>query len=192
MNRNCYCLIFNKFRGQLMVVSELASSRGKPCIGESRAIKSGRTKQNTQHGQCPEYRKIILALSLSLGAATPSFSQIIADPTAPASQRPTILQGAGGTPLVNIQTPSAAGVSRNTYRQFDVQSNGVTLNNARQSNPWLAGGEAKVILNEVNSSNPSYLGGAITVNGGERKSSLPTPLVSQSMAHALSMSVAPR
>ena len=45
--------------------------------------------------------------------------------------------------------PSAAGVSRNVYNQFDVQRNGVILNNSRtavqtqlggcvQGNPWLA------------------------------------------------------
>ncbi|MBY0445287.1 MAG: filamentous hemagglutinin N-terminal domain-containing protein, partial [Burkholderiales bacterium] len=72
---------------------------------------------------------------------------------------------AAGKPLVNIQTPSAAGVSRNTYTKFDVDAQGVTLNNDRGSNPWLAKGDARVILNEVNSSNPSLLAGAITVRG---------------------------
>lgn len=81
-----------------------------------------------------------------------------------------------GTPVVNIQTPSAAGVSRDTYSQFDVQCNGAILNNSRtnvqtqlggwvQGNPWLATGSARVILNEVNSSNPSQLRGFIEVAG---------------------------
>ena len=79
-------------------------------------------------------------------------------------------------PQINIQTPSAAGVSRNTYSQFDVQSNGAILNNSRTNtstqlggfvaaNPWLATGEARVILNEVNSSNPSHLNGFVEVAG---------------------------
>ena len=77
---------------------------------------------------------------------------------------------------MNIQTPSAGGVSRNQYSQFDVTEKGVVLNNARnavqtqtagwvQGNPNLATGEAKVILNEVNSSNPSRLKGYMEVAG---------------------------
>ena len=106
----------------------------------------------------------------------PVQAQVIADPSAPGNQRPTILQTGNGLPQINIQTPSAAGVSRNTYRQFDIHSNGAVLNNSRTNtgtqlggyiagNPWLATGEARVILNEVNSSNPSHLNGYIEVAG---------------------------
>ena len=77
---------------------------------------------------------------------------------------------------MNIQTPSAGGVSRNTYSQFDVGQKGVILNNAHKNtntelggmitaNPWLAKGEAKVILNEVNARDPSRLNGYIEVAG---------------------------
>ncbi|HEX8989896.1 MAG TPA: filamentous hemagglutinin N-terminal domain-containing protein, partial [Rhodocyclaceae bacterium] len=103
-------------------------------------------------------------------------AQIVADPGAPANQRPTLLKAANGVPLVNIQTPSAAGVSRNAYSQLDVQQQGAILNNARtnaqtqlggwvQGNPWLAAGTARVILNEVNSSNPSQLRGYVEIAG---------------------------
>ncbi|WP_166310273.1 filamentous hemagglutinin N-terminal domain-containing protein [Photorhabdus cinerea] len=37
-----------------------------------------------------------------------------------------------GTPQVNIQTPSATGVSHNAYRQFDVDKHGVILNNSQK------------------------------------------------------------
>ena len=93
---------------------------------------------------------------------------IRADKSAPGNQQPTVLQTGNGLPQVNIQTPSAGGVSRNQYSQFDVAEKGAVLNNARkaaqtqmagwvQGNPNLARGEAKVILNEVNSANPSRL-----------------------------------
>ena len=89
-------------------------------------------------------------------------------------------------PLVNIQTPSAAGVSRNTYRQFDVKSKGAILNNSNkntqtqlggwvQGNPYLAGGTAKVILNEVNSQNPSLLNGYIEVAGSRAQVVIANP-----------------
>ena len=103
-------------------------------------------------------------------------AQIIADPSAPANQRPTVLGAPNGVPLVNIQAPSAAGVSRNTYRQFDVDRQGVILNNSPgnvqtqqggwvQGNPWLGHGPARIILNEVNSPNPSQLRGYVEVAG---------------------------
>ena len=101
-------------------------------------------------------------------------AQIRVDANAPADQRPTIHQTGNGVPLVNIQTPTAAGVSRNSYSQFDVSNQGVILNNSRthtatqlggwvDGNPWLATGSARVILNEVNSTNPSHLNGWIEV-----------------------------
>ena len=109
-------------------------------------------------------------------ASVKATAQIRADANAPSDQRPTILQAGNGVPLVNIQTPTAAGVSRNSYSQFDVDRNGAILNNSRtdtqtqlggwvQGNPWLATGSARVILNEVNSSNPSHLNGWIEVAG---------------------------
>jgi filamentous hemagglutinin len=109
-------------------------------------------------------------------ACPPAHSQIRADANAPGAQRATVLESANGVPLVNIQTPSAAGVSRNTFSQFDVENKGAILNNSRsnvktdlggwiQGNPWLATGSARVILNEVNSSNPSQLNGFVEVAG---------------------------
>ncbi|MBB3193723.1 hemagglutinin repeat-containing protein [Roseateles terrae] len=103
-------------------------------------------------------------------------TRVVADPSAPGNQRPTVLRAPNGTPLVNIQTPSTAGVSRNTYGQFDLGPDGVILNNSRtdvstqlggwvQGNPWMGRGEARVILNEVNSSAPSQLHGYVEVAG---------------------------
>jgi filamentous hemagglutinin len=155
MNARLHRVVFNKARGLLMAVAETA-----------RACAPGARRMARSPRRAHRIRPSAIALAawacLSTGN---SLAQVIADPAAPAAQRPTVLLNADGSPLVNIQTPSVGGVSHNTYRQFDVQSDGVTLNNSRHSNPWLAGGEASVILNEVNSNNPSHLRGAITVNG---------------------------
>jgi len=72
-----------------------------------------------------------LTLLSGLFTTTHAAAQIRADPSAPGNQRPTVLLAPNGVPLVNIQTPSAAGVSRNTYSQFDVQPKGAILNNSR-------------------------------------------------------------
>lgn len=163
MNKHQYRIIFNARRGQRMAVAETAASQGKNAKGEGAARFTGTG----------------LGASLALIGgllAVPVNAQIIADHTAPGNQQPTLLQTTNGVPQVNIQTPSAAGVSRNTYSQFDVSGKGVILNNSRtdvntqlggyvQGNPWLATGGARVILNEVNSSNPSQLKGYVEVAG---------------------------
>ena len=101
---------------------------------------------------------------------------IQADSAAATNQRPVVLQTANGLPQVNIQTPNDQGLSHNRYTHFDVDTQGAILNNSRkntqtqqggwiQGNPYLAGGEAKVILNEVNSNHPSQLKGYVEVAG---------------------------
>lgn len=170
MNRNHHRIVFNAARGQLMAVSETASA----CTGSSA---SGEGPCSTTRPV--RWRKAGAALLAALTALSlPSQAQITADPNAAGNLRPTVLSAPNGVPLINIQTPSAAGVSRNVYRQFDVGAQGAILNNSRtnvqtqlggwvQGNPWLAGGPARVILNEVNSSQPSQLSGWVEV-GGQR------------------------
>ncbi|MGI4936504.1 MAG: filamentous hemagglutinin N-terminal domain-containing protein, partial [Janthinobacterium lividum] len=119
---------------------------------------------------------LTLATACALAAVPATWAQIVSDVHAPGNQRATILAAPNNVPLVNIQTPSNAGVSRNAYSQFDVQQAGAILNNSRsnassqlggyvQGNPWLANGSARVILNEVNSANPSQLRGHVEVAG---------------------------
>ncbi|MCP1116191.1 hemagglutinin repeat-containing protein [Enterobacter bugandensis] len=168
MNKRLYRIVFNKARGMLMVVSELA--RG--CSGS--APSSG--IQHCHQRLICRIGAISLSLWLAGGAVTVQAAGIVADKSAPNKQQPTIISTANGTPQVNIQTPSAGGVSRNTFSQFDVDQSGVVLNNSHKNaatqlggmvaaNPWLAKGEAKIILNEVNARDPSHLNGFIEVAG---------------------------
>lgn len=157
MNQNLFRLVFNAARGQVMAVSEVAVGKGKAASGERRGRNVG--------------------LALFAFALSPlAWGQVIADPNAAGNQKPQIVTSANGVTQVNIQTPSAAGVSRNVYSQFDVNAQGVILNNSTgnvqtqlggwvQSNGNLAGGSARVILNEINSSNPSQLRGFVEVAG---------------------------
>ncbi|ANH36054.1 adhesin (plasmid) [Ralstonia solanacearum] len=168
MNKHLYRIVFNKTRGLLMAVAENVAGDGKQ-TGTSDAPRAGSVLATVR----PLCFSILLAFGLVGSLAQ---AQIVADPGAPRGQQPTVLNAANGVPLVNIQTPSAGGVSRNTYGQFDVNQQGAVLNNARtstqtqlggwvQGNPWLAAGTARVILNEVNSSNPSRLRGYVEVAG---------------------------
>ncbi|EHO8938693.1 hemagglutinin repeat-containing protein [Salmonella enterica] len=169
MNKNLYRIVFNKARGMLMVVADIARS-GR--AGSARSSGLGHTLS-----QCiGKMNAVSFSLLMALGAIQPVQAAIIADGNAPGGQQPTIVSSANGTPQVNIQTPGAGGVSRNTYSQFDVDKQGAILNNSHKmtqtqqggwidGNPWLAKGEARVILNEVNSRDPSRLNGYIEVAG---------------------------
>jgi len=182
MNKGMYRLIFNKARGLLMVVGEWVSSHGKSTnggalgtglIGAVRPMPSRKTQKNLR------FRLLtfaLLAVSGNVLFIHNVNAQVLADPSAPQTQQATVLSTANGVTQVNIQTPSAAGVSRNQYRQFDVNSRGVILNNSRTNattqlggivtaNPHLATGTASVIVNEINSSNPSRLNGFVEVAG---------------------------
>lgn len=179
MNKNLYRIIFNRRRGQMMAVSETATTMSNAAGGAGAPLGAAASAGVVGH-LFVTLRPLCLGVLASLGmmmfTMDSSSAQVIADPNAPGNQRPTILQTTNGLPQINIQTPSAAGVSRNTYRQLDVQSNGAILNNSRtntqtqlggwvQGNPWLATGSARIILNEVNSANPSQLRGYIEVAG---------------------------
>jgi len=173
MNKQCYRHIFNKARGMVMVVADIAKSQSQSS-NNTRPRTTSRFDVTTAR-----LAPMTFALQLLLGGIMlPSitWADIVADGNASGSQQPAIITAGNGVPLVNIQTPSAAGVSRNAYQQFDVDSQGAILNNSRtdvqtqlggwvNGNASLAGGTANIILNEVNSSNPSLLNGYIEVAG---------------------------
>ena len=169
MNTNLYRIVFNRSRGLWMAVAETVRSHGG---GNGKAAPRMRSSRGAR------LTPTRLALSLALGSALSgsAYAQIVADPSAPTAQQPHIHGAANGVPLVDITRPSAAGVSRNTYSQFDVQNNGAILNNARRDtqttlggwvpgNAALSAGSARVILNEVNSASPSQLLGYLEVAG---------------------------
>ncbi|WP_343723034.1 filamentous hemagglutinin N-terminal domain-containing protein, partial [Herbaspirillum seropedicae] len=173
MNKLRYRVIFNKTRGLLMAVSELGRSHS---AGTLDGGQPGQTAPLAAARLHPLAFAVMVLAGAQLLCMPLARAQIVADPSAPRAQQPVVLPTANGLPQVNITTPSAAGVSRNTYSQFDVNKPGAILNNSRadvqtqlggwiQRNPNLANGTARVILNEVNSSNPSFLRGYVEVAG---------------------------
>ncbi|MEG3062484.1 MAG: hemagglutinin repeat-containing protein, partial [Comamonas sp.] len=158
MNQHLHRVIFNRARGLWIAVQETATGG---------------------HGGLSSSALPVAAGLCLLLAAPGGLAQIIADPSAPGRERPMVINAANGTPAVQIQTPSAAGVSRNRYQQFDIGQRGergAILNNSRTpvqsqiggwvpGNPWLANGSAKVIVNEVQSAAQSRLAGTLEVAG---------------------------
>lgn len=117
-----------------------------------------------------------LGMLLAFGAIQPAQANIVADNNAAAGLHPDVTETQGGIPQVNIQAPSAGGVSRNVYSEFNIDGRGVILNNSHSDtytsiggnvtgNAALANGGASIILNEVNSRDPSQLNGMIEVAG---------------------------
>ncbi|ROW32387.1 hemagglutinin repeat-containing protein, partial [Neisseria animalis] len=179
MNKNRYKVIFNKKRGCMVAVAENTLREGKSAQDGSGTgmMPSAKSPVSTFGNLCTQIHTLTFSVMMTLGlAGMVHASAIHADRSAPGSQQPTVLQTANGLPQINIQTPSAVGVSLNQYRQFDVDGNGAILNNSRssvqtqsggwiQGNPWLARGEARVIVNQINSAAPSLLNGYIEVGG---------------------------
>ncbi|NVM78453.1 filamentous hemagglutinin [Duganella sp. SG902] len=175
MNKLCYRVVFNKSRGLMMAVQEIARSHGK--AGGNASTTAPDTGAGTGRVRNMAWW-VASAFGLTFAIAGVAAAQIVADPNASGRQQATVLNAANGVLQVNVQTPSAAGVSRNVYNRFDVPRSGAILNNSRtavqtqlggwvDANPWMAQGTAKVILNEVNSNNPSQLRGYIEVAGAK-------------------------
>ena len=180
MNKNRHKIVFNRRRGILMAVAETAIGQGKSPGERSGGETGGGNGSLKTHSGCRLHLGT-LAFSLLLGFGSAlivpaAAADIQSDPTAPRHQQPTVLKTGNGLPQVNIQTPTAHGVSVNQYRRFDVDTRGAILNNSHKSvstrqagwiqgNPFLARGEARIIVNQINSSDPSRLNGYIEIAG---------------------------
>ena len=123
----------------------------------------------------------IVALSIFwssvAGPLAPAYAQAIVDPKAPIKFRPGITASDNGTPTVNIVRPGQGGVSHNKFRQYNIDTRGLILNNSGLGgasviggkvapNPNLStGSEAKIIVNEVTGAKRSFLNGVTEVFG---------------------------
>ncbi|CAB3748826.1 tRNA nuclease CdiA-2 [Paraburkholderia solisilvae] len=159
-----------------VAVEETASAASK--AGETRA--TGRAAG--VRGICQSLRRLAPAALLSLLPAL-AFAQIVSG----GAHAPNVIQTPNGLDQVNINRPSGAGVSVNTYNRFDVQSNGAILNNSPtivqtqqagtiNGNPNFAAGQsAKIIVNQVNSASASQLNGFLETAGNRAEVIIANP-----------------
>ncbi|NIF76349.1 filamentous hemagglutinin N-terminal domain-containing protein [Paraburkholderia sp. Cy-641] len=170
MNRNTFRLVYSRLRDMPVAVAETAIGHGNVCQGET--LPSVSNRRMTLFAM----RHAVFAV-LVLSGFTPEFSNAQIVPSG--AHAPTVIQTQNGLPQVNINKPGGAGVSVNTYSQFDVQKPGVILNNSPtivqtqqagqiNGNPNLSPGQsARIILNQVNSNSPSQLRGYLEVAGNK-------------------------
>ncbi|MCO1349779.1 hemagglutinin repeat-containing protein (plasmid) [Burkholderia vietnamiensis] len=181
MNKNQYRLVYSRVRGMLVAVEETAGRTGKTSAGETRRA----AKRGGGYPAAKFALRVAAFGALVAAGANPMWAtaQIVgAGPHAPA-----VVQTPNGLPQVDINKPSAAGVSLNTYNQFDVQKNGAILNNAStivntqqagyiNGNPNLSAGQAaRIIVNQVNSTAASQIKGYVEIAGSRAEVVLANP-----------------
>ncbi|WP_232072067.1 filamentous hemagglutinin N-terminal domain-containing protein [Paraburkholderia pallida] len=179
MNKNRHRLVFSKTRGMLIAVEETAAATGKTA-GQTRAD----TRPATPRRALFTLRQIAFAALALLGALPAQSGAQIAGGGAHA---PNVIQTQNGLDQVNINRPSGAGVSVNTYNRFDVQSRGAILNNSPtivqtqqagmiNGNPNFGPGQsARIIVNQVNSLTASQLNGHLEVAGSRAEVVIANP-----------------
>lgn len=185
MNKHLHRLVFSRTRNTLVAVQETASSVSNGGRGEAAGKPPARQRDDARGAAVGGLRAISWAAicAFGLGALSPvahaqsaSTLPLVASPSAPAGQRPVIDAAQNGVPVAHIAAPTAGGVSRNQYQQFNVDKNGLILNNSAgnvqsQLGGWIAGNPqlgyvpARVIVNEVVGTDNSLLKGTIEVAG---------------------------
>ncbi|MGT0246465.1 hemagglutinin repeat-containing protein [Burkholderia pyrrocinia] len=169
MNKNNYRLVFSRVRGMLIAVEETASASGNAGRGE--VVSAAWVPHVFARFAL---RHAAFAVLVAAGA-TPMWAnaQIVGG----GAHAPSVIQTQNGLPQVNINKPGSAGVSLNTYNQFDVQKPGAILNNSPtivntqqagmiNGNPNFGLNDAaRIIVNQVNSNNPSSIRGFVEVAG---------------------------
>lgn len=163
---NSYRHVWSAARGAYVIAAETARGRGKA----GRAVKAA--------------GPAVVALAAGLALAGPALAQAQSQLKTPTSVVPTggktnAYVAPNGVPVVNIDTANAAGISHNNFTSYNVDANGLVLNNTpfttgALGQSQLAGGilgnsnlkdPAKIIINEVVSTNRSTLAGYTEVYG---------------------------
>ncbi|MDR5735818.1 filamentous hemagglutinin N-terminal domain-containing protein [Caballeronia sp. LZ025] len=180
MNKGLHKVIFCRVRRMLVAVADFAASHtSEPGsgVGAAQAL-------NGRFGAVPVLRRTAFAAMLLLGTvSTMADAQIVAAPGSGAQ----VIQTQNGLDQVNVARPSAAGVSLNTFSQFDVPGKGAILNNSPtivqsqqagyiNGNPNFGPGQsAGIIVNQVMSNAPSQLRGYLDIAGSRAELVIANP-----------------
>jgi len=123
-----------------------------------------------------KYQKYIAHIMLASYLSMPGALLAQGVTAANTANAPSFDTAPNGVPIVNINAPSSAGVSRNEYNDLNVESKGLIFNNSTgivstqlagyiDGNSRLNGKNASVILNEVLGNSRSDLNGYMEIAG---------------------------
>ena len=173
MNQHAYKLVFNQKRGMLVAVSEVAVNHSKePNSGQTQGS-SGHTSgtaQRIKHGM------VMLLMAFQIWQPLLAAPVAITPDNTQAGSKPTVSAANNGVPVVNIISPNNQGVSINQFKEYNVPTVGLILNNSGgtsqtqlggyiQGNPMLGNRAASTIVNQVNGPNKSLILGAQEIAG---------------------------
>ncbi|HEY3598568.1 MAG TPA: hemagglutinin repeat-containing protein, partial [Paraburkholderia sp.] len=170
MKKNNCQLVYSRLRNTPVAVEQTATVTGKD---SGQITVCGHAPVAARAARFPLHQ--IAFAALVLPGMVPACAEAQIAPTGPSG--PSVVQTQNGLPQVNINRPSGAGVSLNTYGQFDVQRSGAILNNSPaivqtqqagmiNGNPnFGANQSAKIIVNQVNSRAASQINGYVEVAG---------------------------
>ncbi|MEJ4045620.1 filamentous hemagglutinin N-terminal domain-containing protein [Erwinia sp. SLM-02] len=127
---------------------------------------------------------VCLMTWVTLGGLFSSEAAVIADPAM--ANQPGIHANATGPTIVDINAAAQNGISHNQFTEFNVNKNGLILNNSVgdatttlggkiAGNSNLSNGSANIIINEVVSKNMTQLNGMIEVAGKKAKVIIASP-----------------
>lgn len=119
---------------------------------------------------------IALYLSLCISFNPVYGADLEVDTAVSTSNQPSLDVAPNGVPIVDIVAPTAQGLSHNKFKNYNVNPQGLILNNSKvvtetqlagyiSYNKNLTGNNASLILNEVTGTNRSLLGGYTEVAG---------------------------
>ena len=153
MNKHTYKLVFNQKRGMLVAVSEVAQNHSKePNSGESSGSSTSGRYVRIKHGLA------LLLMAFQIWQPLLAAPVAITPDNTAAGSKPVVTTAGNGVPVVQIVAPNDKGVSLNQFKDYNVPTVGLILNNSGSTtqtqlggyvtgNPMLGNASARTIIN---------------------------------------------